>query len=420
MKRGDFNLFKKIKFFYIFLLFPLGLFLNAYFSLPKDIHLTKNSDYVLKLNTFYNVSENTIEASANGEALFSNSQEGVILNTSSCGNYSLLIKMFDFIPVKSVDVTVLPEYYVIPSGSPVGIKMFSKGLLIVNISEVKTESKNSVSPAKISGLEIGDRIISANGKELNFSEELASIVTSSTKDIKLTVLRDDNFLDFSLTPVISSEDNKKKLGIWVRDSTAGVGTLTFFDPKTSLFATLGHGITDIDTGDIITPKTGTITNCTIAYCKKSTKGDPGELSGQFGNTVLGDICMNSFLGVYGKIKNQSNLNNTGYVTIATRFQIKEGPAYILCDVDGEGVKKYNVIIEEVSKNSNIDNKGLVIKISDPLLLEKTGGIVQGMSGSPILQNGKIVGAVTHVFVNDPTRGYGIFIENMLSEAEKIK
>ena len=328
--------------------------------------------------------------------------------------------MFDFIPVKSVNVTVAPEYYVIPSGSPVGIKMFSKGLLIVNISEVKTDSGNSVSPAKISGLQIGDRIISANGKELNFSEELASIVTSSTENIKLTVLRDDNFLDFSLTPVISFDDNKKKLGIWVRDSTAGVGTLTFFDPKTSTFATLGHGITDIDTGDIITPKTGTITDCTIAYCKKSRKGDPGELSGQFGNLTIGEIYMNSSLGVYGKLKNTLNLNNPGYMPVATRFQIKEGPAYILADVDGLGVKKYDVIIEEVSKSGNIDNKGLVIKISDPLLLEKTGGIVQGMSGSPIIQNGKLVGAVTHVFVNDPTRGYGIFIENMLAEAEKIK
>ena len=414
---------KKIKFFYILLillLLPLGLFLNAYFLLPKDIHLTKNSDYVLKLNSFYNVSKDSLEAASNGEALFANSQDGVLLNTSSCGNYSLLIKMFDFIPVKSVNVTVAPEYYVIPSGSPVGIKMFSKGLLIVNISEVKTDSGNSVSPAKISGLQIGDRIISANGKELNFSEELASIVTSSTEDIKLTVLRDDNFLDFSLTPVISFDDNKKKLGIWVRDSTAGVGTLTFFDPKTSTFATLGHGITDIDTGDIITPKTGTITNCTIAYCKKSRKGDPGELSGQFGNLTIGEIYMNSSLGVYGKLKNTLNLNNPGYMPVATRFQIKEGPAYILADVDGLGVKKYDVIIEEVSKSGNIDNKGLVIKISDPVLLEKTGGIVQGMSGSPILQNGRIVGAVTHVFVNDPTRGYGIFIENMLAEAEKIK
>ena len=414
---------KKIKFFYILLillLFPLGLFLNAYFSLPKDIHLTKNSDYVLKLNSFYNVSKDSLEAASNGEALFTNSQDGVLLNTSSCGNYSLLIKMFDFIPVKSVNVTVAPEYYVIPSGSPVGIKMFSKGLLIVNISEVKTDSGNSVSPAKISGLQIGDRIISANGKELNFSEELASIVTSSTENIKLTVLRDDNFLDFSLTPVISFDDNKKKLGIWVRDSTAGVGTLTFFDPKTSTFATLGHGITDIDTGDIITPKTGTITDCTIAYCKKSRKGDPGELSGQFGNLTIGEIYMNSSLGVYGKLKNTLNLNNPGYMPVATRFQIKEGPAYILADVDGLGVKKYDVIIEEVSKSGNIDNKGLVIKISDPLLLEKTGGIVQGMSGSPIIQNGKLVGAVTHVFVNDPTRGYGIFIENMLAEAEKIK
>ncbi len=420
MKRGDFSLFKKIKFFYILLLFPVGLFLNAYLTLPKDIHLSENSEYVLKLKPIYNVSKNSLNVSADGNALFSQSQEGITLNTSSCGNYSLLVKMFDFIPIKTVNVTVAPPHYVIPSGSPVGIKMFSKGLLIVNISEVRTSSGGSVSPGKASGLQIGDRIISVNGKELNFSEELSSIVTASSGDIKLSILRDENILEVLITPAISSDNNKKKLGIWVRDSTAGVGTLTFFDPKSQTFATLGHGITDIDTGDIIIPKSGTISDCTIAYCKKSTVGVPGELSAQFGDVTIGNILMNSTLGVYGKLKNPLMLNDRGYMPIATRFQIKNGPAYILCDVDGSGVEKYNVLIEEVSKNSNIDNKGMVIKITDPALLEKTGGIVQGMSGSPIIQNDMLVGAITHVFINDPTRGYGIFIENMLDEANKIK
>ncbi len=408
-----------MKFLYILLLLPLGLFLNVYYSVPNSVHLTKNSYYSLKLNNLCNISSNAVAVSGNTKAFYKKNGEEIVLNTDNEGSYSLDIKMLNLIPVKKVDITVAPEYSVIPSGSPIGIKIFSQGLLVVNISEVKTEH-GSISPAADAGIKIGDRIISANGKKLKVSEELSGIINNSQGEITLEILRNNTPLSLSLNPQKVSDDNSKKIGIWVRDSTAGVGTLTFFDPKSSTFATLGHAITDIDTGDIISPRTGTISRCEISYTTKSTTGAPGELSGVFKHDCLGNIVINSPLGIYGRTTDTSCFNNPGYMPVATRFQIKEGAGYIMADVDGNGVKKYAIEIESVSKEGGIDNKGLVIHITDPELLEKTGGIVQGMSGSPVIQNGRLIGAVTHVFVNDPTRGYGIFAENMLDEAMKIK
>jgi len=412
---------KKSKIIYILLLLlPVILFFNIYLSLPNHISLAQNSEYELKINSLCKVSSQAMSAAENGEAFFSESKNGIDINTDMAGDYSLNVKMFNVIPVKTVNVTVVPEYYVMPSGSPVGIKIYSDGILVVNVSKMKTIEGKYISPAEEAGIEAGDRIISANGKKLNISEELARIIGEASGGVELEILRNDNIIKVTVIPQTAEDGKTKKLGMWVRDSTAGVGTLTFLDPKTSVFATLGHGITDVDTGDIILPKSGTISNCEITYTKKSTSGNPGELSGVFDAENIGEIHMNSYLGVYGKIKNTEGINNGGYMPVATRFQVKNGSAYILTDVDGEGVKEYGIEIEEVSKKSDVDNKGMVIRITDEKLLEKTGGIVQGMSGSPIIQNGKLVGAVTHVFVNDPTRGYGIFIENMLSEAEKIK
>ena len=415
-----FKKFKRVKILALSIVLPVSMFFNAYNSLPKDIRLTQNSDFSLKVGKLCNVSSDNITVSENGNGMFDKDEQGITINTNNVGRYSLDIKMFNLIPIKTVDVTVAPEYCVIPSGSPVGIKIYAEGLLVVNVGKVKTSDGDSVSPAEDAGIETGDRIMSANGETLNMSEDLVRIVRESEGNIDLRVMRGDSLIDCSVMPVVDRDMDCKKLGLWVRDSTAGVGTITFFDPNSSTFGTLGHGITDIDTGDIILPKSGTVWDCKITYAEKSINGNPGELSGVFGNVCVGDIYLNSHLGVYGKIKDITTLNNRGYVPVATRFQIKTGPGCILADVDGQGVKEYSIEIEEVSKKGGVDNKGLVIHITDPVLIEKTGGIVQGMSGSPIIQDGKLVGAVTHVFVNDPTRGYGIFIENMLSEAEKIR
>lgn len=408
---------KKSKFLYITLLLPTALFFRAYNSVPSDIHLTENSEYVLKSNALCNISDEALAACESSNALISQSASGLVLNTENSGNYKLKVKMLNFIPVKTVNVTVSPEKSVIVSGSPVGIKLYSDGLLIINIADVTAADGTTFSPAKAAGLSVGDRIVSINGKTVNTSEEFSVIVNSSDSPAILGVVHKGKLSEITITPRLDS-DGRKKIGIWVRDSTAGVGTLTFYDPESSSFAALGHAITDIDTGDIVLPKSGSISDCQIASATKSISGSPGELSGVFSSNTLGDILLNSQLGIYGKSASSDAFSGS-LMPCATRFQVKLGSAYIMSDIDGGGVKKYSIEIEEISQNDTIDNKGMVIRITDPVLLEKTGGIVQGMSGSPIIQNERLVGAVTHVFVNEPERGYGIFAEFMLAEAEAL-
>lgn len=407
---------KKLKF--VLLLLPLAIFLNIYLSVPQDIHIAQNSEYFLKMNPLCRVGEKSVQATEQGKAFVTKTAQGARINTQSVGKYEFDVKMFNLIPIKTVDVTISPEQSVIPCGSPIGIKIFSDGLLVVNVSSVTLADGTEKSPAKDAGLKAGDRIISANGERVNLSEDFSGIIASS-ESVVLSIVRGEECFEATVLPVISN-DGAKKIGAWVRDSTAGVGTMTFYDPKSSAFAALGHGICDVDTGDMIIPRTGSISNCEIAYSTKGEVGAPGELSGIFGSSTLGDITLNSPLGVYGKVKTCENLHSEGYMTVAPRFSVKTGEAYILCDVDGGGVARYAIEVEEVSKSGEISNKDMVIHVTDPILLEKTGGIVQGMSGSPIIQNNMLIGAVTHVFVNDPSRGYAIFGENMLNVSLNLR
>ncbi len=308
------------------------------------------------------------------------------------------------------------ETYLIPSGEAIGVKMFTDGLLVVCVSDVIDENLKHYSPAKAAGLRETDRILSVDGIELGTNEELSDYINLVKRPVLLEVARDEEIFSTQITPIISNDGNYR-IGIWVRDSTAGIGTLTFYNPKTSEFAALGHAICDADTGVVLKVSEGDLVGCDILSVKRGEHGVPGELSGQFKNKNFGKILKNNDFGIYGEIKNDEIFTNGKLMQAANRFQIKQGAAQILCDVDGKGVKSYNIEITDVSKNSGKNNKGIVLKVTDEELLIKTGGIVQGMSGSPIIQNDKIVGAVTHVFVNDPTRGYGIFIENMLAEVK---
>lgn len=318
----------------------------------------------------------------------------------------------DVLPVGQ-EVNAFEKRYVIPSGEAVGVKMFTDGLLVVYVSEVVDKDTNRFTPAKDVGIRETDRILSVDGFELGTNEDLSDYINQVKKPIHLKVARDEEIFETKITPVLSN-DGYYRIGIWVRDSTAGIGTMTFYNPNNYSFAALGHAICDSDTGAVLTVEDGDLVGCDILSVKKGKNGVPGELSGQFKNYNLGKIIKNNEFGVYGKLNNDFVCDNKKLIETATRYQVKQGPAQILCDVDGDGVKSYNVEILSVSKSPEINNKGIVLKITDEELLSKTGGIVQGMSGSPILQNGRIVGAVTHVFVNDPTRGYGIFIENMLA------
>lgn len=324
-------------------------------------------------------------------------------------------KLFNFIPVKKVNVSVVPRRYVIPSGEAIGVKIYADGVLVVGISDVTDKKGRIFAPAKDAGIEVGDRIVEVNGKKIKDTDDFVEIINDEKGKVRISLIRGDDIKEVKLSAAYSGEDDSYKVGLWVRDSTAGIGTLTFYDPKTFSFSALGHGICDSDTGSLMTVREGSVNACNIRSVIKGEKGVAGELLGDFAGKKIGKIQVNSQCGIRGKVQ---SIPDRMPLPVASRFEISEGNAEILCDIDGTGPGEYEIEITKVSRLASDAGKNLVIRVTDPDLIEKTGGIVQGMSGSPIIQNGKLVGAVTHVFVNDPTRGYGIFIENMLAEAEK--
>lgn len=306
-------------------------------------------------------------------------------------------------------------------GYPIGIKLKTKGFIVISLSEIENYEKEPYSPASEGGIKVGDNIISINEIELKNSNDITEIINKTKGNtIKIKLLRDNIELVKEVKPVKCVDDNYK-LGLWIRDSTAGVGTLTFYDKKNNIFGALGHGIIDSDTNVIMPIEKGDILSAEIKSIKRGEKGNPGELRGIFVNEthVRGEITKNSLNGVFG-ISNESleNIKFNEPIKVAKISEIKEGNAQILTTVDADGPKYYDIKIEKVLDNASTSSKNMLIVVTDEELLSKTGGIVQGMSGSPIIQNGKLVGAVNHVLVNNPCAGYGIFIETMLNELNK--
>lgn len=300
---------------------------------------------------------------------------------------------------------------VVPGGEAIGIKLYTKGLLVVETASFEDEKGNVVSPAVTAGIRQSDIVVSVNNEPLTDNSQLAEAAQQG--DVSLKILRNSSEQTVNITPV-KSKDGNMKIGLWVRDSAAGIGTLTFQRPDNNKFAALGHGIIDCDVKSTYLIKYGSIQKAEVISVVKGEKGSPGELKGVFADDpgFSGRIEKNDSDGIYG-VMNTPNIGKT--VEIGSKWDVREGPAQIICSVD-ETKKAYDIEIEKVSPTFN--SKSMIIRVTDKELLEKTGGIVQGMSGSPILQNGKLIGAVTHVFLNDPEKGYGIFIENMLYETEK--
>ena len=320
------------------------------------------------------------------------------------------------IKVKDVKVDVIPKTTVIPLGTAIGMKLYTKGVLVVGMSQIDTENNQKIKPYENSGIELGDTILEVNENEINNTDELIQEVNNSRgQPIKIKYLKDEQTLETSITPVKSK--NEYKIGLWVRDAAAGVGTLTFYEPSTNLFMCLGHGISDIDTEEIVNIATGELVTANIITINKGKKGVPGEIRGTIDSgSTIGTIYKNTNFGVYGLVTSKNQLNMLeNEMEVAVRDEIKEGKAQIMCQLDNTGTKKYNIEIEKIYINNNEDNKSMLIKITDEQLIEKTGGIIQGMSGAPIIQNGKFVGAVTNVLVNDPTKGYGVFADIMIKQ-----
>ena len=299
----------------------------------------------------------------------------------------------------------------VPLGNAVGIKLFSDGVLVVGLSSIDTVT-GPASPGKTSGLKVGDLITHINEQEVNTIEQVQEILKKEQGNpLTLQVNRKDSSLQLSAQALQNSAGDYQ-LGVWLRDSMAGIGTMTFYDPESGMFAALGHGINDVDTAMRMPLESGSIMEATVSEVKKGTAGEPGELHGVFDLTEdMGTLFVNTDQGIFGQIEPENVIAPMEPVEIAAPQEVKKGKATIRSNISGNEVLEYEIEILDIDTTENTRN--MMIQVTDPRLLETTGGIVQGMSGSPILQDGKIVGAVTHVLVNDPTRGYGIFIENML-------
>ncbi len=321
------------------------------------------------------------------------------------------------IPVKSVSVSTAERKVLTVSGAPFGVRMLTEGLMVIGISDVYTEA-GTENPAKKAGLKVGDIITAVDGATLKSSENLtAALDKKGTTPAELTVNRGGTELKLKISAVLSSSDKHYRLGVWLRDSSAGIGILTFVDKNSLSFGGLGHPVCDADIGDILPLRSGEIMKTVILGYRKGEKGSPGELRGRFeGIEPLGKIQVNSTTGVYGKLLDYGYKGTD--MPIAYTDEIHTGNATILTTIDGDTPSEYSVVIERVNTDGN-SPQNMVIRVTDPKLIETTGGIVQGMSGSPIIQDGRLVGAVTHVLVNDPTKGYGVFIENMLKNIDTV-
>lgn len=343
------------------------------------------------------------------------------IDTVKTGTADLQVKLFGLIPVKSVHVNVVPDVKVIPGGQSIGVKLKSSGIMVVGYNLVKTDGK-SVSPAEQAQVKVGDIITAIDGQPVKSVEQAAEWINKagkSGKSMEFSIKRQKEQLKLKVKPMYDKDGENYRIGLYIRDSAAGVGTLTFYAPDHKKFGALGHVITDVDTGQPIGVGDGQIVHSTVTSIDKGESGSPGEKRGIFidEDKVLGSITRNSDFGVFGTMNEMpANAKVQKAMPVALAEQVHEGKASILTVVDSQKVEEFDIQIVNVMRQKYPATKSMVIKVTDKRLLEKTGGIIQGMSGSPILQDGKVVGAVTHVFVNDPTQGYGVFVEWMLNEA----
>ncbi len=314
--------------------------------------------------------------------------------------------------VLGADADDLRDLMLCPGGMPFGVKFYTDGVTVVGFCDIDT-GKGSVNPAARAGLHTKDVILKINGESLSGAADMTErIEASAGKPLRLTCRRSGKEFETTLTPVLSSTEGQYKTGIWVRDSGAGIGTVTFLFPDSGAFAGLGHGICDADTGALVGMRKGAVSDVTISSVIKGAAGAPGELKGHFNPGRSGALLGNSACGVWGVFSEVPETTHEP-MPIGLREDLHEGDAYILCTATNEEMQKYDIRISNIKRDAK-GSKCFTVTVTDPDLLAITGGIVQGMSGSPIIQDGKLVGAVTHVLINDPTTGYGIFLENMLA------
>lgn len=390
---------------------------NHYVSIPKQITLfAGQTSFLTKKAPVFGFSGYSTKEHV---ARFGQRNE-MTVNARHPGQAEVVMNIAGF-PIKKTKVKVLPELRVIPGGQSIGVKLNSVGVLVVGHHLVSTNA-GMKSPGKQAGVKVGDIITKINGQKIEEPGEMSSFIAragKSNKTLQVTILRNQKKLQKSIRPVKDPDDGEYKIGLYIRDSAAGIGTLTFYHPKTMKYGALGHVISDMDTHEAIKVHDGKILRTQVTSIRKGNNGQPGEKIAKFSRQSegLGTITENTPFGIYGKLLTKPKYSLTNKpIPIALSHQVKEGPAKIYTVIHGHQIEAFDVKIVSSIPQKFPATKGLVIKVTDPELLKATGGIVQGMSGSPIIQDGKLVGAVTHVFVNDPTTGYGVHIEWMLKEA----
>ncbi len=377
-----------------------GFLLFGFYSVPNEINTV--SDAVLSYKGMYSI-QNAVK----------NTKQPA---RDQAQNYHATVKFLGAFPVKSTTLTVSERQYVDVSGEVFGLRMYTSGVVIVSTDEISTP-QGFVSPAERAGLKKGDILLEVNRKEVNSHEELATLLSAfNGEPFSITYERAGARRNTTFVPVYSVDKQKYMAGLWVRDSAAGIGTMTFFEPESHIFAGLGHAVCDIDTGEELPLYNGDIVEAIITGCEKGSSGHAGELRGSFKSQPIGTLFCNEELGVYGHLMFERN--SARRMPVALQSEIHTGRAQILTSVDSGDPEFYDVEVEKLAPGDE-QYRNMVIKVTDQRLLDKTGGIVQGMSGSPIIQDQMLIGAVTHVFVNEPRRGYGIFSDYMMQKVKNL-
>lgn len=397
----------------------------TFFVIPGKITVLTGENYTLSIKLPLKAfSKSRILSVDNSQAQpISGIEKPYTIKATEEGEAKLNLRIFGIIPFKTVQVRAIERQKIIASGAPIGIKLKTNGIIIINVSGVILKDGTRIIPAETAGLMTGDILKKADGKDLSSISDLIDVVKSSSgSPIDIKYRRQEVDYQTTITPVKSEEDEEYRIGIWVRDSSAGIGTLTFIDPANKIYGALGHGINDIDTGSLLQVGSGSLLESTIQGIKRGLKGSPGELEGDFLNNprVVGDIKLNCDFGIFGKIDDKKIDKKWGkLLEIGSHSTVKIGKASILACINKNIVDEYEIEIQRIARIDLSSTKNMVLRITDKRLLDSTGGIVQGMSGSPIIQDGRIIGAVTHVFINDPMRGYGVFIESMLDKSNML-
>lgn len=400
-----------------------SLYYSMWSSVPSTIMIKAGMDQTLDFHVPASgeLCREAIEASGSAgqnvseqNSLHVDFGKTVVVKANQVDQYKIHLKLFGMIPLKEVDVEVIQDIRLKPAGIPIGIYVKTKGVLIIGIGEFEGEDGQIFSPGKYV-FQTGDYILEINDQEINAKKELVDMIDHCEgQELYFTIQRGESVLEIKARPE-QNKNGEYKMGIWVRDNAQGVGTMTYMDENGG-FGALGHGINDIDTGTLMSLSKGTLYHTEIIGITRGSTGSPGELTGFIeydDKNIMGSITDNTTKGIFGICTPQTQESAVyDFLPLGLKQEIEKGDAQIICSLGGE-TEVYDVEIVDINLENDNINRGIVLKITDPELLAVTGGIVQGMSGSPIIQNGKLIGAVTHVLVQDPTKGYGIFIEEML-------